>query len=870
MEKAARKRRWVVAAGVVAAAFALYAWATWPVLREFGRAIPYTNENVEAQTVVPLRPGDHLQLLYHFWLGKDALAGRSPFFTNVYEFNLGTDEGHGLTGAYYLPFSAVYMALSGWLGNAAGWNAAQACAGVLGTVFLALWARRFTRGWGAATAAAVVAGAVPYRWVTLLCGSPTGLGMAFPPLLAWGIDRAVRGGERAGWAWAVVAMGCAWASDLHVFYFSALAAPALAGMSLWAGAVGEGGWRGAWGRAWRGWAGLWPLWAVLGAAAAWAVLGVRRDLSGSVMKTGRTIFEMANYSPRAEGVFGADATGMARHVYLGWPLAVLAVMCAALGPSMVRWRADAPRVRGGWAWAWVALCAGVVLLGLGINAPPAGMWARAARKLVPGYSMIRQTAKAYGVLPTLLAPLLAAGFSAVFERGAKRGRGAATRAGRLVPGLAKASAAVLAVAAALDGASHTRAGLTVLPDKGDQGRGIVAAARAAGDGTPRALAIPLWPGDSHWSSLYEYATVLSGVRWVNGYAPMTPEGYFERVFKKFEPLNQGVADDARLDELLAMGVRYVEVFPRAFPEKVSPWPPAATVRRLTANPRLEAIWGTGSDEDELEPSFAFRILTAEAAAGRAAEANWDDSLWPAAIHWKYPKDAPQEVGPGGTHSLVTRAPIEDAPNRRVVFRVAPGSAWPRGEEFRGEQRRADAVDEDGLPEWESVPMESPRGEVLEAGAEGFSLEHAYVAAGEAWLPGADGVRRVPPALMWHGGRMRPGRPEVEFLPEATAAGVALYGPQLPVPAGRWRGVARFKAAPSEEADEPAEDGEPVGSLRVVSGRSGAIFAEAPLRMGDTMAETEVCALPSDPIRLEVVYEANAALVVEELGLVPAE
>jgi len=127
---------------------------------------------------------------------------------------------------------------------------------------------------------------------------------------------------------------------------------------------------------------------------------------------------------------------------------------------------------------------------------------------------------------------------------------------------------------------------------------------------------------------------------------------------------------------------------------------------------------------------------------------------------------------------------------------------------------------------------------------------------------------VTPALMWHGGLMRPGRPEVEFRPAQTWAGVALYGPQLPVPAGRYHAEVEFRTAESPDADRPAGPGEPVGEVRVVSARSRKVFAAAPVRMGERIAATPACGLPSDPLRLEVVYAANAVLTVEALRLVP--
>ena len=114
--------------------------------------------------------------------------------------------------------------------------------------------------------------------------------------------------------------------------------------------------------------------------------------------------------------------------------------------------------------------------------------------------------------------------------------------------------------------------------------------------------------------------------------------------------------------------------------------------------------------------------------------------------------------------------------------------------------------------------------------------------------------------MWHGGRMRPGRPEAVFEPDWTKAGLVLYGPQLPVPAGRYRAEIGFEAE--------GEGGSAAGELRVTSVRGGRLFGQAALRAGETGAATEPFEVPSDPIRFEVRYAGAGKLTVRELRLAP--
>ncbi len=105
------------------------------------------------------------------------------------------------------------------------------------------------------------------------------------------------------------------------------------------------------------------------------------------------------------------------------------------------------------------------------------------------------------------------------------------------------------------------------------------------------LEIPLWPGDSHQSSLYEYYTTMDTLHRVNGYTPIVTQEYIEQVYRPLSTLNMGVLDSEQYHLLKKMGVRFVTVHdnPAVFPRRVSPFPPIMTVRRLMNSPYLEYI-----------------------------------------------------------------------------------------------------------------------------------------------------------------------------------------------------------------------------------------------------------------------------------------
>ena len=182
-----------------AAGMLLWACMTRPLICHFGSAIPYNERHPpETPAVSEIVPGDHIQLLYHFWLCRDMLFGKTPAFSNVYEFNTGDDGARRHFDPYYIPFSVVYALVSSMFGHAAGWNAAGLFAFLLGLFGLFALARRHVKSDAFAGMVAVVAAAFPYRWITVLGGSPTGFASCLVPWLLFGLDEAVRDKRPSG------------------------------------------------------------------------------------------------------------------------------------------------------------------------------------------------------------------------------------------------------------------------------------------------------------------------------------------------------------------------------------------------------------------------------------------------------------------------------------------------------------------------------------------------------------------------------------------------------------------------------------------------------------------------------------------------
>lgn len=105
------------------------------------------------------------------------------------------------------------------------------------------------------------------------------------------------------------------------------------------------------------------------------------------------------------------------------------------------------------------------------------------------------------------------------------------------------------------------------------------------------LELPLWPGDSHQSSLYEYYTTLDQVKRVNGYSPAISKEYIDTVFWPLYSLNLGEIGKGQYKLLKEMDVKYITVHENEemWAHKASPYPPLYVIRRLTASPYLKFI-----------------------------------------------------------------------------------------------------------------------------------------------------------------------------------------------------------------------------------------------------------------------------------------
>lgn len=782
--------------GLTLAVWLVFSWPLAPHLRD---GIPMSSQNVEKGHARAMVPGDHLQLLYHFELVRDMLAGRTPWFYNLYEFNTGHDAERYRPSAYFAPFSLPYALLAAAGGRALAWNLVGFLSLWLTALATALLAGRFVTSRLAVYGAALTALLIPFRWVNLLGGSPAGFAMAWVPLTALGVDRAVRDGRASGGVLAGLALLLACWSDTQVFFFCTVSFPLWLLLS-WIGSPPDGT------RSWKRLAtALAPILPFLLAAFFYRYL-LHEHLSSSGMGRGRSLAEVKLFSPTWRGFWQWAAEGLQSHVYIGWMLPLL-----LLAGGYALWRNTRTGAPESLSRFFVfLLCAAaigdVMILALGVHGPFDGIALKIVRKLLPPYSMVRQTAKIFCLLPTLAA--LAGALSLEGWRTFAAARPRIARGAVLV--------GLLLLAAEMRG--QVRPTVCLL----DSGQGAYAA--VAGDARgrstpPRALVLPLWPGDSSWASIYEYYAQMHGIRMINGYSPVVRRDYVEQVFRTLESVNQGWLTDGQLDHLARMKTGYVLVHENIFPEKVSPFPVGLTLDRLRRHPRLTLL-------GQAENVWAFRIESAGAARAATPPGPNCPATFPAR-RWEWESveseggTAIEEASAGGGAFWRATSPEDWAATRPVRAAPDPALHWLIRGRGQGSVEAIPWSNDAALPgsrvqfdsgewTWRAIPASGhgaygPLQLRLGRADGSVDLDTALLCAGDwplAWPPGER--VEIPAACLFHGGFSE--GDNVVFRERHDPESAILYGPKLPLPPGSYRVELVF------ESDAPA--GAPLGRFSV--------------------------------------------------------
>ncbi|MCO6400399.1 MAG: hypothetical protein J5I99_04120 [Verrucomicrobia bacterium] len=753
---------------------------SWPLPELFSDVLPVgvSKRETVRSDIVHMMPGDHLQFLYYMWLTSDYLSGKTPFFYNLYEFNTGNDAERFRPGSYYFPFSIIFSGFYLFGNQAFGWNAVS-----LLTLWFACWfswllARRYTRRDSVAAIAALLAILFPYQWIQLFGGSPAGFGMALVPLLLYGLDRAVRDNQmRGGWL-AGIALFIASCTDTHVFFFSALSIPCWCIIAFTQRTSFD--WRDlkSYGRIIRA---LSPILLIAAIAYLQTLLGTK-NVRQSAASGGRTLHEVALFSPRWEGLWAWHEIDVTYHIYFGFLIvAILGFGLAALTLRAWKNRERIPMQRMALIGMISMGILGIVLLAMGPFGPPDGALFILARKYIPGYSMIRQSAKVFVLLPALLGIGVALSLDAALDRWIRQARWI-----------------LLLVAAGFFTEYFFQSKLLLSRlDKTNDAYAAAAHDAEMRHKKPRAIILPLWPGDSHYASVYQYYASLYRIRMINGYRPFVPADYIHDVFDHYQTINVGYATDEQLDSLLSRGIEHVILHEDLYPEKVSSFPVGKALTALLNHPRLSLLKQDG-------PSWAFRILpTAEVRP--AVATNWS-FYFPARRleaerqrrHEAAKLDDPAASGATFIRlegaARMTSKPISSTtlPDIRWWIR-ARGNGTLRVERLVG-GASIGAIDKPidfANWSWIEVPAgtwDGVRDLSLELSApEGtIDIDLFKLYAGEWHALEIGESMTIPAPTFFHAGNIDLASDSVNFVPKRDRHDIIFYGPKMPLEPGRYR------------------------------------------------------------------------------------
>jgi hypothetical protein len=492
---------------------------------------------------------------------------------------------------------------------------------------------------------------------------------------------------------------------------------------------------------------------------------------------------------------------------------------------------------------------GIAILALGPNTPfdPQHRLWQALRALIPPYKMIRQPAKIY----CLLAPFLGLALAMVIDR---------------INGVIKKRICVLVlsvlVALGLLVDYGRRVDPTICLLDYEQGGYRAVAEDAAKCGREnRAMAIPLWPGDSHWNSITEYYSTLYRTKMLNGYSPSVSRQYFTNVFLRLEAINMGLVTDDILDGLLAMKVGYLLLHEDAFPPKVSPFPVTQTLRELRRHPRLQflakdkAVWAFKILEKPAGDVCGMIVhgnplLTAwqwdacDVAGGTAAVVNDGSNVFM------------RLAGPGGRIQLDPRTlyPLEAL---RYVVSVR-GKGILAGTCGSGLAGDAFSLTVASPGEWIWLEIPVPK---LPSGRQTFlapaftnqtgSLDVSMITllGGEwKWLKPGESLT-IPATAAFHSAYSDPASGTIQLDRDRVQAGVAVYLPVVPVLPGRYQITMAYQSG--------IEPGTVLGTWSV-SRPDGQERVSKPVMAG--MAATLDLLVESPrPLRLEFDYNRQAGM-----------
>jgi hypothetical protein len=550
-----------------------------------------------------------------------------------------------------------------------------------------------------------------------------------------------------------------------------------------------------------------------------------------------------------------------RAVYVG----VVAAALALIGLAALRRVAD-PGRRARTVFFAVAGLVGL-LLAVGPNLDLLPVYHLFFR-VVPMFNFPRVSGRILAIGAVGLALLAALGLAALRQRAGRRA------------GIVTAVVFALLVADYLPARAP---GLTTLPLAHPVYERL-ARERTAGE---TILELPIWPGDSAWTSNYLWYVTRYRNLLLNGYSPATPRTYVESVFKPLYPLDFGEMRRPQYDLLSRLGIRFIVFHEEVYPRKISDFPVRLAVKNLRGSRYLETVAGA-------PPLWLFRLRPEPPADGElvagavsplgslweveqsnaAGGVRVDDPLasggavvsFPAGPAGPLGRPFPGRVYPSGSYRVQARFLAErpgGAPGISLQVRLGnPGSVVSSAAVLPG-------ADRDGIVDLETrFTLASPEQVFVQGATDGSSaVRWDYLLLSFEGAP--EPQLEVEIEDLWHMGTpfddpAASGGEAVEF--PAGFRDFAISGPDRVLPAGAW--VARLRVGDEPPASAAGPERFVVGLSNVEPPLAGTPLPALPGSGGYREVELPFSLARSAPVRFRVLSSGQRRLVLDRVAIAP--
>ncbi len=520
---------------------------TFPLCEYATKGFSYTFNPTEGNEVVPFQRGDTVQQYYHFWMAWDYVTGGpGPFFQDPYEFEM-DDESEPIFTTRRLLISLVFLLMAPF-GTVFAFNALLLLTLILNCFFAFLLAKHYTGKYLPSIVAGLIFGLCPFAVAQSVGGHTNGYLLFCIPFAVLMFEKGFQTNKSIYYLLTSLVFGCFALIEYHLFYYAALFFPPF---FLFRFASKRPGWR--------------PFFKATICMAIAAGLGgalmlfVKSfEIDGSIRSVSRGFSEVMLYTPSIFQFFHRDFDELEKVVYIGYFVVGAAFL------SFFRFGLKQPLF---WVYMGVFFFFFILCLGPRQNVFPLYRW---FHDYLPYFALSRLPARMM-VLVMLGAGMLVGLGLSQFKK--------------------KTCIALSLICFLIVGYEYfprKAIGITLLPKESPVysyiGKNI---------GDKNILCLPVWPGDSSWSSHYQYQITKHKLHMVNGYYPVVPKNYVEGAFYPLYSTNVGEFNKDQWELLKSFNVKYVVLHEEAYPRKVGQFPPRVVLAHLKNSPYLKFVMHQG-------------------------------------------------------------------------------------------------------------------------------------------------------------------------------------------------------------------------------------------------------------------------------------